>query len=177
MQRFTAFLGGINVGGHRIKMDELRRIFEEHGCRNVTTFLASGNVLFEAAKRDRAALEAGLAVHLELKLGYKVPTFLRTPEEISAATRYEPYDRAELEANGHTLHVCFLHRPLSEPEQALVRAAVTPMDELHPNGSELYWLCRGSRLSESTLKWKPLNRAIGESTARNITMLRKLCQL
>ncbi len=46
MSTFAAFLGGINVGGHRVKNDELRLRFEGMGFQEVRTFRASGNVIF-----------------------------------------------------------------------------------------------------------------------------------
>ena len=43
---YVAFLLGINVGGHRkIKMSDLRTLFEKMGFSNVKTVLASGNVI------------------------------------------------------------------------------------------------------------------------------------
>ena len=48
MPRFIAFLRAINVGGHNVKMEELRVLFESLGFTNVETFIASGNVIFEA---------------------------------------------------------------------------------------------------------------------------------
>ena len=51
-----ALLRGINVGGKNIiKMPDLRRIFEEVGCMDVSTYIQSGNVLFES-KLNRTAL-------------------------------------------------------------------------------------------------------------------------
>jgi uncharacterized protein (DUF1697 family) len=51
LSKYVAFLRGINVGGHKtIKMDELKEAFEANGFKNVKTFLASGNVLFDAPK-------------------------------------------------------------------------------------------------------------------------------
>ena len=57
MPRYIAFLRAINVGGHTVKMDRLREIFESLGFANVETFIASGNVVFETTAGDTAALE------------------------------------------------------------------------------------------------------------------------
>jgi hypothetical protein len=46
--RYVVFLRAINVGGRRIKMDHLRRLFEALGFFNVKTFTASGNVIFDS---------------------------------------------------------------------------------------------------------------------------------
>jgi uncharacterized protein (DUF1697 family) len=174
MPSYVAFLGGINVGGHRVKMDRLRSLFEELQLRNVSTFIASGNVLFSSTKKDTAKLEAAIEQHLETSLGYRVPVFLRTNEELAAALRYEPFDRRAIEDAGHRLHICFRRGPWTEAELAILRSATTPMDELHGCGREMYWLFRGNKITESLLKWPSLNKKMGASTARNVTMLRRL---
>jgi uncharacterized protein (DUF1697 family) len=46
MRRQVAFLRAINVGGHIVKMERLRMIFESLGLKEVETFIASGNVVF-----------------------------------------------------------------------------------------------------------------------------------
>ncbi len=56
MPRYIALLRGINVGGHNVKMDRLRALFEELGFRDVATFIASGNVIFTAPDADERAL-------------------------------------------------------------------------------------------------------------------------
>ena len=42
MPRYVALLRGINVGGHRVKMDHLRSLFGDMGFDGVATFIASG---------------------------------------------------------------------------------------------------------------------------------------
>ena len=57
MGRYVALLRGINVGGKNlIKMTELKGCFEDHGFRNVATYIQSGNVLFESGERSSARL-------------------------------------------------------------------------------------------------------------------------
>jgi uncharacterized protein (DUF1697 family) len=57
MSRFIAFLRAINVGGHTVKMDDLRQLFEALGFSGVETFIASGNVVFETNARKVKALD------------------------------------------------------------------------------------------------------------------------
>jgi uncharacterized protein (DUF1697 family) len=46
---YLALLRGINVGGkNKVPMAELKACFEELGCENVRTYIASGNVMFES---------------------------------------------------------------------------------------------------------------------------------
>ena len=60
MSQFIAFLRAINVGGHTVKMDELRRLFETHGFLNVETFIASGNVVFDTEAENAQLLEKNI---------------------------------------------------------------------------------------------------------------------
>jgi uncharacterized protein (DUF1697 family) len=49
--KFVALLRGINVGGkNKVPMAKLKACFEELGCKNVQTYIASGNVIFESNK-------------------------------------------------------------------------------------------------------------------------------
>ena len=66
MDRYVAFLRGMNLGGRRIKDQELRRHFEGMGCEEVATFRASGNVIFSIPKREA---EGKLATRVEAELG------------------------------------------------------------------------------------------------------------
>jgi uncharacterized protein (DUF1697 family) len=57
MPKYVAFLRAINVGGHTVKMDHLRRLFEALEFDNVETFIASGNVIFDSASKSTKAFE------------------------------------------------------------------------------------------------------------------------
>jgi len=64
MKKYTAFLRGINVGNIRIKMADLKSAFEKMGYTQVTTFLQTGNVIFESGQTIgdlKASLEKGLS--------------------------------------------------------------------------------------------------------------------
>ncbi len=78
MTRTIAFLRAINVGGHTVKMDVLRRHFELLGYTDVETFIASGNVIFTAPSHNAQMLEMTIENKLREALGYEVATFLRT---------------------------------------------------------------------------------------------------
>ncbi len=74
MERYVAFLRAINVGGHTVKMDYLRQVFESFGLSGVETFIASGNVVFEAPTADARALDEQIGQGLREALGYDVAT-------------------------------------------------------------------------------------------------------
>lgn len=171
--RYVAFLRAINVGGHTVAMAALRTLFEEMGFENVSTFIASGNVLFESSDEDARGLERAIEERLGEALGYEVGTFLRTPEELQAVAAHPPFD-ADAVTAARGLYVCFLPRPIEEEAARRANALSTPTDDLRVRDRELYWLCQ-TGLSESTITLPSLARALGvPSTMRKITTVRRI---
>ena len=168
--RCVAFLRAINVGGHVVKMADLRAIFESLRLRNVETFIASGNVIFDAPAGDTAALESVIEERLRKKLGYDVATFLRTPAELATAIA-TPF---ALDDSGHALWVGFVKTTLAADATSRLLALATEVDAFHVAGREVYWR-RAVKVGESKLTGARLERALaGPSTFRNITTVRKL---
>lgn len=174
MQRYIALLGGINVGGHRVKMDHLRTLFEALGFEHVETLIASGNVIFETLVTDTSALETQIAQHLHEALGYKVPTFIRSSEELTAIAAYQPFPNA---GEYHTLSIMFMADMLPDDAQQAFQAFQTPNDKFHTHKREIYWLCR-TKTSESLVDWKRLGKTVTmpPMTVRNATTVRKLAE-
>ncbi len=175
-QCYIAFLRGINVGGHRVKMERLRELFEAMKYANVSTFIASGNVIFETIVGDSSAMEAQIEEHLKRELGYEVRTFLRTPAELAAIAEFRPFESGDVE--GHTLHVGFMREPLGEEEARAILAFRGEMDDFRVHGRELYWLCRG-KVTDSLVSWPVVMKAVpaASTTMRNVTTVRKLAAM
>lgn len=174
MQRYIALLGGINVGGHRVKMDHLRTLFEALGFEHVETLIASGNVIFETPVTDPSALETQIAQHLHEALGYKVPTFIRSAAELMAIAAYQPFPEA---GEYHTVSIMFMANTLPDDAQQAFQVFHTPNDEFHIYKREIYWLRRTKTL-ESLVDWKRLGKTIAlpPMTVRNVTTVRKLAE-
>lgn len=143
MERYIAFLRGINVGGHRVKMTDLRILFEELCFANTETFIASGNVLFEASITDRKHLKSQIENRLYVALGYNVPTFIRSFEEITAIAAYNPFPQDTENNDAHTISILFMEETATNTLQDELIAFRTPLDDFHVRDKEIYWLCRG----------------------------------
>ena len=106
--KYVAFLRGINVGKHRrITMAEVKQAFENAGYENVATYVASGNVIFDAAETDQMVLTAAVETQLEAALGYRVDVILRSAEEIGGLVTANPF--AGVETGDQTrLNVTFI---------------------------------------------------------------------
>jgi uncharacterized protein (DUF1697 family) len=168
MDRYVSFLRGMNLGGRRIKNEELRRHFEEMGLEEVATFRASGNVIFVAPKREaEAKLAKRVEAELGERLGYEVPVFLRSVEEVAAIAAQEPFDSQAVANSKGKLQVSFLGKKPSAAAQTKALAVATEEDLLAIEGRELYWLPSGG-ISESDLDWKPIEAALGPGTIRTM---------
>ncbi len=172
MTLYIALLRAINVGGRTVKMDRLRDLFEQVGFSAVETFIASGNVIFDAPNEDGRALEQQIEGYLREALGYEVATFIRTPAELAAVSAFQPFPKADLE--GNTLYIGFVQASPGDDARQKLMALQTPLDEFQVNGRELYWLCRTS-ISQSAVSGAQIERALGvPTTLRNVTTVRKL---
>lgn len=172
MPRHIAFLRGINVGGHRVKMEELRRLFGGLGFSDVSTFIASGNVVFESPTEDGAGLEREIEGHLKKELGYEVATFIRSIVELRAIAALEPFGAADPD---HSLYVVFLHAPPDDEARRALSDLRSAFDDFQVEEREIYWLCRG-RLTESPAFKGAFAKAMGRTrtTMRKVTTLRRM---
>ena len=172
MTKYFAFLRAINVGGRNIKMDQLRQLFVDMGFANVETFIASGNVIFEADETERKALERQIETNLQTALGYTVDTFVRTYADLLAIQADQPFPLSELEDN--KLYIGFLADPPNDEAKQALQACTTEVDTFHINGSEVYWLCRKT-ISQSDFSGAKLEKALDmPATLRNQNTVNRL---
>ena len=176
MPKFVAFLRAINVGNHTVKMDQLRLLFEELGFANVETFIASGNVIFDARPRDIRSLETRIGKHLEKALGYEVSTMVRSTDELAAIAEYQPFNKKELDGDGNTLFIGFLSSAPSAPAARKLMSLVSEIDGFHLNQRELYWLYRRKN-GESKFYGPILEKTVGvKATLRNANTIARLAK-
>lgn len=175
MPRYVAFLRAINVGGHVVKMDRLRSIVEAEGVTRVSTFIASGNVLFEAASRNAPVLERTLEAAFKRVLGYEVATFIRTADELISIAEHRAYKVAEL--RGAALYIGFMRDRPNASEKKLLTTLETPVDTLRVHDRELYWKT-GSRFSDAQFSPSKMEKLLGKpATFRNVTTVTRMAAL
>lgn len=165
MPRFIAFLRAINVGGHNVKMDHLRQLFESLGFSRVETFIASGNIVFETTSKNAQVLERKIEQRLREALGYEVATFIRTDAELADIANYKPFQQSEMDT-AVALNIAFLADKLDDESKQKLMALSTENDDFHVHEREIYWLCRKQQ-SESKI-----SNAVLEKTLRSRSTLR-----
>jgi uncharacterized protein (DUF1697 family) len=165
VERYVAFLRGMNLGGRRISNKELKREFEQLGLGDVSCFRASGNVIFATGEKGEEKLKQRIEAGLGESLGYRVPVFLRDAAELAAVCAREPFDDARLEASKGKPQVAFLPAAPSAKARKRALALASDEDRLVIKGRELHWLPSGG-ISESALDLKTIEAAVGPWTMR-----------
>jgi len=94
---YVAFLRGINnIGSKTVKMDELKRIFEAIGFKNVKTILASGNIVFETTISETHTIVRKLERQLKKNLGYEVNVVVRTLAELHLLVKSNAFGKIKI---------------------------------------------------------------------------------
>ena len=177
MTAYVSFLRGINVGGkNRIKMAELRECLGSLGFNDVATYIASGNVLFDAPPTPDAELAASISGAIERGFDLQIPVVVRTADELCGVRNNNPLSD-EAGADPKKLHVYFLD---AAPQQALVDEVLAGYEGpetalLH--GRELYvYFPEGA--GRSKFPFAKLERRIGGiATGRNWNTVVKIGEM
>ena len=108
MTTYISILRGINVSGQKlIKMDALRKSYESMGFHNVTTYLQSGNVIFEGNDFEINNLEQKISRQIEQDFGFEVPVIVLTIEKLKQVIENNPFLKDQNKDQSF-LHVTFL---------------------------------------------------------------------
>jgi uncharacterized protein (DUF1697 family) len=166
MSVYIALLRAVNVGGTgKLPMTELRRLCEAAGFERVRTYIASGNVVFEA-KGVEAKVKAALEQQLRAFTGKSVGVLVRTPAEMRAVLAANPFPD---KAPNRTVAI-FLDR--APPPDALESARGLDGEKLGLGLREIY-VHYGDGMADSKLKIP----AAADGTARNMNTVAKLAAM
>jgi len=110
MTEYVAFLRGINVGGHgAVKMEDLKKAFEDCSFNNVKTIATSGNVAFSSALAKAAVVREAQLV-LEKRLGRQTPVHVRSRDELRRMVQADPYKEFSIPQDAKRV-ITFLDSP------------------------------------------------------------------
>lgn len=161
----VAFLRAINVGKRRVSMDRLRQPFVDLGYGDVSTFIASGNVIFDGPAGAEPAIEAALTE----ALGFEVVAFVRPASAVSKITKSHPFAGSD-----DLVQVGFLKGAASAPGRRSVEALSDDSNELTARGKQVYWLAREG-MGRATVSGAAVEKALGgPTTFRSLKMLGRL---
>nr|WKN37436.1 DUF1697 domain-containing protein [Tunicatimonas sp. TK19036] len=170
---YISLLRGINVSGQKkVPMAELREVYASLGLAPVQTYIQSGNVIFQSAETNKAALRDQLEKAIQQKFGFEVVVILRTLDEWQEVASHALFSSGD-ETTNH-LYVTFL---AETPDAERVEALTLPTDngdEFQVTHKEVYVLCPNgygrTKLTNTFFERKLKVQA----TTRNAKSVRKL---
>lgn len=178
MTVYISILRGINVGGHnKVRMEDLKALYESLGFSDVTTYIQSGNVIFKTDQDQSVTLIAqNIEKAIEDKYHFFVPVILRSVSEMQSIIALNPFLK-EPEIDREKLHVTFLsEKPVSAADKAIQKYDFPP-DRFQIIGKEVYLYCPGgygnTKLSNTFFE----NKLLVRSTTRNWNTVIKLRDL
>nr|WP_299203967.1 DUF1697 domain-containing protein [uncultured Brumimicrobium sp.] len=177
MDNKIALLRGINVGGKKkILMADLKELFIQLGCKQVKTYIQSGNVLFESIE-DNSQLADQIIIAIQKKFDFDVPVILLSKAELIEAYTSNPFLSENIEMG--KLHLTFLkEQPTAEAIEQL-KSMDLKQDRFEIIAKNLYIHCEGkfhkTKLTSAVIERK-LNTQTTTRNWKTVTKLVELCQ-
>jgi uncharacterized protein (DUF1697 family) len=138
---YIAFLRAVNVGGRIVKMDRLSKLFEDLGFAKVRTHIQSGNVSFETRSSKPDALARKIETHLEAELGFDVPTFVRSVEDVEHVIALDPFKKVVVTPDVR-LCVIFISKPLPKTAKLPMQSPTGEFEILSATPGEAFVVVR-----------------------------------
>jgi len=92
MSTYISMLRGINVSGQKkIRMADLRILYELLGFGNVQSYVQSGNVVFDSDEQDTGKLRISIEKQIETQFGFSVPVLIRTMHDFQRIIESHPF--------------------------------------------------------------------------------------
>lgn len=171
MNRYAAFLRGVNVGGVNLKMAEVAAALAGAGFANVRTILASGNVLLESSAGSAAVRKKAEAA-LREGFGYDAWVLVYEVDAVRGIVDAYPFER---EVDGYQSYVTFVADAAVLDELAALAPSAGPDEKITPGEGVVYWqVPKGATLDSTIGKTMGKARYKSSTTTRNLRTLAKL---
>lgn len=177
MHTYISLLRGINVSGQKIiKMELLRKMFENLGFENIRTYIQSGNVVFSSNEEDISKLEKIIRKEIEKEFGFDVHIKILIPEELQSALSRNPFLNDEsLDSKHH--YFAFLDKDPADENWEILKNIQLSGEKMELNGKVLFVHYPSgagkTKLTNNLIE----NKLKVNSTMRNLNTSRKLLEM
>lgn len=173
--KYIALLRGINVGGNRkVEMKRLKSLLESMGYSNVSTYLNSGNVIFESTEKQNK-LQKEINVNLEKEFGFEIPTLVKSQTEIKNIIKNIP---AEWQNNSEQkTDVAFLFDEIDSEKTIEDLPIKKEFISIHYIKGAIYWNIDRKFYNKSQMNKIASHKLYKLMTIRNINTARNLAEI
>lgn len=170
MRTCIALFRGINVvGKNPLPMRGLVGILERMGCKDVRTYIQSGNAVFRTGKRQTGKFAEAIGSRIYKEHGFKPKVLLLSVAQLKTAIEKNPFSTAD----GQALHFMFLESSPKKPDLAALVAVKSPSEKFKLE-NKVFYLYAPDGVGRSKLVAK-VERALGVPvTGRNWNTVSKL---
>jgi uncharacterized protein (DUF1697 family) len=138
MPTFVSLFRGINVGGHhRIKMNELKNLYETLGLKDVQTYIQSGNVVFTSDDADTTRVQQQLEESVVQTFGFHVEIIVRTADELQDIIAKNPFQGQQNKESQWVVVMFLATMPDKTAQENLLKAYDGP-EEIFFSGKEVF---------------------------------------
>lgn len=173
MPACVALLRGINVGGHnKLPMADFRELLTELGCRDVKTYIQSGNAVFNVDDDD--GLAERIAAAIDKQFGFRPPVLIIGAGKLTRVASENPFADVDVEPN--FIHIAFLLRPAKAANIDRIQALQGASEQYELTDLAFYLLAPDG-IARSKLA-ADIEKCLGvPATARNWRSVGKLQQM
>lgn len=174
MRQRICLLRGVNVGGVKVLMTELKAVAADLGLANPRTLLASGNLVVDSAA-DPADLEARLEAGIAARFGRPIEVMVRTPDQWAALIAANPFPEQAATDCSRLLVMVMKAGVADGALETLQGYAVGDERAAVVDGSLYLWCADG--IGRSKMAEKAVPRLTGVGTGRNWNTVLKLARI
>jgi uncharacterized protein (DUF1697 family) len=177
MNKYIAFLRAINVGtGRQVKMDILRKLFEDSGYTNVKSYIQTGNIIFETAENDIQLLRDSIEPRLKETFGFDIPVIIRTDKELKTLLKNNPFKNF-ISKEKTALYTTLLENTPDSATVTKIEKLSNNTDVLKVIDKDIFWLAYKER-GKSPITNTSLEKSLRMSaTTRNINTMMQLAKM
>lgn len=172
-KKYLSLLRGINVGGNnKVAMKDLKKVFEDAGFTNVTTYINSGNIIFESPIKNVTEIVSIIETAIHKHFKFPVRVVVREAKTIKVVCDAIP--EAWENDDEQKTDVLFLWNEYDKKDSLKLLAINSDVDTVIYNNGAIIWNVARKNYSKSGM-----NKFIGTElyknmTARNVNTVRKL---
>ncbi|MFA6005707.1 MAG: DUF1697 domain-containing protein [Patescibacteria group bacterium] len=174
--KYIALLRGINVGGNNlIKMADLKAVFEDGGFQNVSTYIQSGNVLFESDDDNSTSVSKKLEKLLSETFVMSLRVMVRSYDELRTVLTDVPHEwktRDDIRC-----YVAFVREPVTEEDVVKEIKLKDGVDFVKTGPGVVYMTTLTSGLTKSGFTKLVGKKIYQDLTMRNYNTTRKIFEL
>ncbi|MFM9874489.1 MAG: DUF1697 domain-containing protein [Fimbriimonadaceae bacterium] len=172
MTKFVIFLRGINVGGVRIAMSELKSCLQEAELTNVKTYLQTGNVTCESDK-SAETIKTFTEKALSAQFNYKAFVLVYTQPELEEIVKNYPW--LESPPNTHRYAILWSDPKIQSELLKFAQTNIQPDEKVASGKNVIYWqVPRGITVTSSFGKFLGKPKFKSTTTNRNLNTLEKM---